>query len=358
MNFMLDGIRVIEVAPFYPGPFCTQILAEHGADVIKVEPPSGDPMRFNTVLFSVMNRNKKSVVLDLKKPEDLKRFMSLAKEADVIVEGFRPGVAKKLGIDYDSVRKVNKDIIYCSISGFGQDSEFSDIPVHDINLLSMNGVCTVSGLKDGVPKDPNVQLADFSSAMFAVVSIVMALFRREKTGEGEYIDVSMFDSSLAAIPLHTAAYLNNLGSLPYFISNPGYEVYKTKDGYVSIGMLDEPHFWNNLCRSLGLEEYLDLEFSKRLEESEEIREKIAEKISGFTNEEIFETFRKGNLPFGLVFDVKTGSKISEKRGILCRGYSDREFTAVGYPVVYRNFRPHRDGKVPTLGENNSLTGKE
>jgi len=134
---MLKGMRVLELASFYIGPFCTQILADLGADVIKIEPPFGEPLRF--YVFAAFNRNKKSVVIDLKSEKGREKFMDLARSVDVIVEGFRPGVAKRLGVDYESVRKVNSSVIYCSISGFGQDSELRDLPVHDINVLSFAG---------------------------------------------------------------------------------------------------------------------------------------------------------------------------------------------------------------------------
>ena len=349
---MLEGIRVIEIAPFYPGPFCTQILAEHGAEVIKIEPPMGDPMRFNPEMLAAINRNKRSLVLNLKEKSDLETFFNLVKDSDVVVEGFRPGVAKKLGIAYEGVKKVNPMIIYCSISGFGQDSELSDIPVHDINVLSMNGICRITGLKSGRPADPNVQLADFSSAMFATIAILMALIKRERTGEGEYIDVSMYDSSFAAVPLHTSRYLNGGGDLKDFISNPGYDIYQTKDGFVSLGMLDEPHFWKNLCNALGLERYANLSYDERIESYGEIRSEIAKAISGYTSKEIFDLFRKSNLPFGLVNDTLEGSKLFEKRGFLAKSFYDKEYIVASFPVLYKEIKLRRDGRAPKLGENN------
>ncbi|MBO8181355.1 MAG: CoA transferase [Archaeoglobus sp.] len=351
---MLGGLRVIEIAPFYPGPFCTQILAEHGAEVIKVEPPNGDPMRFNPEMFAAINRNKKSVVLNLKEKSGVETFLRLAKTSDVIVEGFRPGVAKKLGIDYDAVKRVNERIIYCSISGFGQDSEFLDIPVHDINVLSMNGVCRITGLKIGKPLDPNVQLADFSSAMFAAVAILMALIKREKTGEGEYIDVSMYDSSFAAVPLHTSRYLNGGSDLDDFISNPGYDIYRTRDGFVSLGMLDEPHFWRNLCNALKLERYADLSYKERIRRYKEIRDEIEKAIAEYTLNEIFELFRKSNLPFGIVNDTSKGAELYRARGFLAKSFYGKEYTIASFPVAYKSTRLRRDGKAPELGENNDL----
>ena len=181
---MLEGIKVVEIAYFYPGPYCTQLLAELGAEVIKIEPPSGDPMRYNKAIFAALNRNKRSLFLDLKREEGKEKFFEVVKNADVVVEGFRPGVAKKLGIDYESVKKINQSIIYCSISGFGQNSSLKDVPVHDINIMSFAGVCKITGLKFDKPMDPNVQLSDYASAMFATISVLAALIRRIKNGEG------------------------------------------------------------------------------------------------------------------------------------------------------------------------------
>jgi crotonobetainyl-CoA:carnitine CoA-transferase CaiB-like acyl-CoA transferase len=353
---MLEGIRVIEIAPFYPGPFCTQILAEHGAEVIKVEPPSGDPMRAKPEIFAAINRNKKSVVIDLKEKSGLRSFFKLVKNSDILVEGFRPGVARRLGIDYESVSGVNERIIYCSISGFGQTSELSTLAVHDINVLSFSGVCRIAGLKAGVPLDPNVQLADFSSAMFATIAILMALFRRERSGKGEYIDVSMFDASFAAIPLHTSAYLNGLGDLKDFILNPGYEIYRTKDGYVSLGMLYEQHFWENLCKVLDLGRYLDLSYEERIARYEEIKGEIEKKISKYSSDEISKLFSKSNVPFGVVNYIEEGSAIFERRGLLAKSLYGKEYTVASFPALYRNFNVKRDGRAPHLGENSDLLG--
>lgn len=267
---MLEGMRVLELASFYIGPFCTQILADLGADVIKVEPPFGEPLRFYDAIFAAFNRNKKSVVIDLKNEKGREKFMDLARGVDVIVEGFRPGVAKRLGVDYESVRKVNSSVIYCSISGFGQDSELRDLPVHDINVLSFAGICRLTELKVGRPEDPNVQLSDFAAAVYAAISILAAYIRKLKTGEGTYIDLGMLDSVYAAIPAHTAHILNGLGYVRDFVENPGYGIYRTRDGYVSLGVLGEPHFWKKLCKALQLD-YGDLGYRERMERYEEIR---------------------------------------------------------------------------------------
>ena len=303
---MLDGMRVVEVAYYYPAPYCCKILADLGAEVIKIEPPQGDPMRYRKEIFANFNYNKKIVKMDLKKEEDLKRFYDLVRESDVVVEGFRVGVAKKLKIDYQTLRAINPSIIYCSITGFGQKNAAK--PVHDINVLSLAGVCSITGLKFGKPEDPNVQLSDFASSVFAAISILAAYVHKLRTGEGRYIDVSMFNSALAAIPLHVASFGNGKGVIKDFISNPGYRIYKAKDGYVSIGILDEPKFWSEFCRALGLD-YGDLSFDERIRRDEEISEKIANRLRELRVEEIEELL--GDIPCGVVKNLEEVLENSE-----------------------------------------------
>lgn len=164
----------------------------------------------------------------------------------------------------------------------------------------------------------------------------------------------MYDSSFAAIPLHTSRYLNSGKDLEDFILNPGYDIYKTKDGFVSLGMLDEPHFWKNLCVALKLEKYINLSYDERIRGYSEIRGEIEKRISKYSSREIFELFRKSNLPFGVVKDVLEGSKLCEKRGFLAKSYYGKEYTVVTFPVVYKGMKLRRDGKAPKIGENNDL----
>ncbi|RLI76106.1 CoA transferase [Archaeoglobales archaeon] len=345
---MLEGIKVVEVAYFYPGPYCTQLLAELGAEVIKIEPLGGEPMRYNKATFAALNRNKKSMFLDLKSEKDKQKFFEVVKDSDVVVEGFRPGVAKKLGIDYESVKKINPTIIYCSISGFGQDSSLKDIPVHDINVMSFAGICKITGLKFDKPTDPNVQLSDYASAMFAAVSILAALIRKTKSGEGCYIDLSMMDSAFASIPLHTSQLLNSLGNLKDFVRNPGYEIYEVKDGFVSLGIMDEPHFWRNLCNVLDIK-FAEIGYAERIERYDELKKTIQEKLGKYNVNEVSGLLRKANVPFGIVNSVEDAKSIVDERGILGRAkYDGKIYDIVGFPAVFSNYKPRRDGEVPEL----------
>lgn len=294
---MLEGMLVVELAYYYPGPYCCRILRDLGAEVIKVESPEGDPMRYRPEIFASLNRGKRIVKLNLKEDRGREEFYRLAENADVIVEGFRPGVARRLGVDYERISEINEGIIYCSITGFGQNSRFTR-PVHDINVLAMAGICEISGLLTGRPVDPNVQLSDFSSAVFAAISIIAAYVQKLKTGKGTYIDLSMFDSALASVPLHTSAILNAGEHMRDFGGNPGYRIYRARDCYVSLGILDEPRFWDEMCRALRLE-FEGMSFEERLERAEEVERAIADRVSMMGREEIERAFGE-RIPYGIV----------------------------------------------------------
>ena len=193
---LLKGIKVLDLSSLLPGPLCSMMLADLGAEVIKIESPKGDMMRtFENSFFKALNRNKKSIVIDLKTSEGKQIFKRLAKNADVIIEGFRPGKLGSLGLGYNEIRKINPKIIYCSITGYGQKGKNKDKAGHDLNYSALSGMLHVISEK---PIVPGVQIADVSSAFIAAFSIASSLLQRERTDKGNYIDVSMFRSSLFA----------------------------------------------------------------------------------------------------------------------------------------------------------------
>ena len=265
MSGALEGIRVIDLSRMLPGPYCSMILADHGARVIAIE-----DKRYMTdeLLISPVNRNKDHMTLNLKTGEGKEIFFRLMRNADVVMEGFRPGVTKRLGIDYATLRKVNPKIIYCSITGYGQDGPYRDIAGHDVNYLSFSGVLDLIGEKDGPPCIPGIQVADLvGGGMNAAIGILLALVARARTGEGQYIDISMTDGmvGLLPVPLHL---LQKHGQVPSrsdtMLSHryACYNVYETADGrYISIGAL-ENRFWMNLCELLGVPEYGALQYDE------------------------------------------------------------------------------------------------
>ncbi|MGD9240814.1 MAG: CaiB/BaiF CoA-transferase family protein [Desulfobacterales bacterium] len=259
----LDGITVIDLSRLLPGPYCSMILADHGARVIAIESRQfiADGLFFNTI-----NRNKEHMTLNLKTKEGQKIFFQLVAKADVILEGFRPGVVDRLGVDYKRVCEVNSKIIYCSISGYGQNGPFRDRVGHDVNYLSFSGVLNLIGEPDRPPSIPGIQIADIAAGgMNAAIGILLALFAREKTGKGQYIDISMTDGMIGFLPV--ALYFQQLTG-----KDPGrgntmlshryacYNTYETSDGrFLSIGAV-ENRFWKRLCDHLGVSEYTTLQY--------------------------------------------------------------------------------------------------
>jgi crotonobetainyl-CoA:carnitine CoA-transferase CaiB-like acyl-CoA transferase len=277
----LDGIRVLDLTRLLPGAVATQYLRDFGAEIIKIEPPvTGDYSRHflsvagETPIFTATNRGKKSVVLDLKNPHARDVMIRLAENADVLIEGFRPGVMTRLGLDYDDLKSRNPRLIGVAITGYGQSGPYRDMAGHDLNYLSLAGVLDLIGPKDGSPVIPGVQIADLSGgAMQAVIGVLLALAARERTGEGQFVDVSMMNGS-AALLVFPLAYLHATGSQ----SERGndvlsgryacYNVYRCSDDrWISVGAL-ESRFWGTLCRELGRPELIKDQFAEEPRQSE------------------------------------------------------------------------------------------
>jgi crotonobetainyl-CoA:carnitine CoA-transferase CaiB-like acyl-CoA transferase len=261
----LSGIKVLDLSRLLPGPYCSMILADHGARVIAIE-----DRRFmdDGLFFSQAYRNKEHMALNLKTEEGKKIFFRLVNDADVILEGFRPGVVQRLGVDYGTVYKVNQKIIYCSISGYGQTGPYHDRAGHDVNYLSISGVLDLIGQANHPPSIPGIQIADIAGGgMNAAIGILMALFAREKTGKGQYIDISMTDGMVGF--MSAAFFLKQItGQFPErgdsILSHryACYNTYETADGrYISVGTV-ENRFWKNLCEFLEVPEYTPLQYDE------------------------------------------------------------------------------------------------
>ena len=261
----LDGITVIDISRLLPGPFCSMILADHGARVIAIE-----DRRYEAegLYVPTINRNKSHMTLNLKSEQGKKIFFQLIEKADVLLEGFRPGVTNRLGIDYEKIKTVNSRIVYCSVTGFGQTGDYSNRAGHDIDYLSIAGILDVIGKPDQPPIVPGIQIADIAGGgMSAAIGILLALFKRERTGKGQYIDISMTDSMVSFLPVAQHLF-NLLGELPVrgdsLLSHryAFYNTYETSDGrYISIGAL-EHRFWTVLCNHLGKPEFIPLQFDE------------------------------------------------------------------------------------------------
>ena len=270
MCLMLQGIRIIDFSQYLPGPHATLRLVEMGAEVIKVESPHGDPARPATaqkgegLVFLAQNRNKKSIVLNLKDADERKAALNLIRDADVVIEGFRPGVVSRIGIGYEDVLKVKKDIIYCSLSGYGQTGEMSKMGGHDINYLSLSGVLSQFKDQNGRPILPSTTIADLVAGIVTSEAILGALIKKMRTGEGSYIDLSITDAVLTLMANHTVIQSvtgDENGVSKLNSKHICYSLYETKDGrYVSLGAL-EPKFWHNFCHALNKADWVPAHFS-------------------------------------------------------------------------------------------------
>jgi len=245
----LDGVRVVDFSMFVPGPFCTAILADLGADVVKVESLNGDPGRgYVPVQFRTENRNKRSIALDLKKPESREVVARLAKEADIAIEGFRPGVAKRLGIDCETLRQSNPKLIHCSISGYGQTGPWRERPGHDVNYVAAAGALAFPGQWLKPPSRSSLPVADMAGGSFAAISVLAALHERARTGRPSQIDLSLFEAGF-----FWAAMRHSLDKKvdPRAHLFPVNDIFETKDGKrLTLGILEE-HFWKNFLKGVG-----------------------------------------------------------------------------------------------------------
>lgn len=274
MSGPLSGTVVLDLTRLQPGNYATLLMGDLGADVIKVEEPGrGDYIRLTPPIVGdmsaahmVLNRNKKSITLNLKKPEGAELLHRLVETADVLVESFRPGVMQRLGVGYETLAGVNPSLVYAAITGYGQDGPYRTHVGHDINYLAISGVLGATGEAGGPPVLPSVQVADLAGAMMAVVGVLAALVSRGQTGAGEFVDVSMMDASLSWLALHLAPWLAGEPALRpgegYLNGgHPFYRVYRCADDkFLSVGAL-EPKFWAALCGAIEMPELTDEQFA-------------------------------------------------------------------------------------------------
>ncbi|MDQ6841112.1 MAG: CoA transferase [Actinomycetota bacterium] len=278
MTPALDGLRILDLTRLLPGGFCTLMLADFGADVIKVEDTGmGDYIRWSppyyegahesarSALFLALNRGKRSIRLDLKHDRGQEVLLALARDADILIESFRPGVLDRLGVGYERLEQENPGLIYCAITGYGQDGPNRDRPGHDINYLALGGLLGLGGEADGPPVQAAAQIADVGGgALMAVMGILVALHERERSGRGQMVDCSMFDGALSWLAMVAAQTLAGgrsarRGELMLAGSLVCYRPYACVDGYVAFGAL-EPKFWSAFCRGVGRDDLLDHAF--------------------------------------------------------------------------------------------------
>ncbi|WP_270182010.1 CaiB/BaiF CoA transferase family protein [Alkalihalobacillus sp. CinArs1] len=263
---MLEGVRVLDFTQYLPGPYATQRLADLGAEVIKVEPPNGDPARqmADGLVYEANNRGKKSIAVDLKVTAKVNELSEILQTVDVVIESFRPGVMKRIGLHYDEVKKIKRDIVYCSLSGFGQSGTHAHLGSHDLNYQGLSGLLSQHLDGNGRPVQPTFTTVDYGGGIVASERISAALFQRERTGNGCYLDLALNDVPLTMMGTHALYHLKkNKQDGPDFIDGSVvcYGLYETKDRrFVSLAAL-EPHFWKNFCHGVGKVEWLPHAFS-------------------------------------------------------------------------------------------------
>lgn len=278
----LAGVLVADLTCTGPGPYCTQLLHRLGARVIKFEPPYGDVTRLFPELFRSLNAGKESVVADLRSLDDLRMFLAVGRKADVVTEGWRPGVADRLGVGYETIRALNQSVVYCSLSGYGLEGPLRDRPGHDVNYLAASGLLRLLA-GERAPSVPGLPLADLAGGLMAALRIVAGLHQASSSSRGCHIDSSVAGAVRNWVevvgPSGTAA-LDLLQRLP------AYGLFETADGeLLSLGIVHEDHFWDRLCELIGRRDLQGIDFGQRNERAEELRAVVRQVVAERTRSE-------------------------------------------------------------------------
>ncbi|MBF0817075.1 CoA transferase [Microbacterium paludicola] len=317
----LDGIRVLDLSQIMSGPFCTMMLADLGADVVKIENPKGGDQTRSSWGYSVvgddsraflsLNRNKRSVRLDLKDSADLARFYELVRDADVVIENFRPGVADRLGVGYDAISAANPRIVYASISGFGQTGPYSAYPGYDLIAQAMTGVMSIMGEEGRPPVKSAIPIADLGSGLFCAVGILAALIERERSGVGQRIETSLFESALAMSVWESTEFWST-GESPRPLGSANrmsapYQALRTADGYLTIGANNEK-LWRRLCEVIGAPELITdaryLDNNARMDHRVELADDLERLLATATTDDWVARLLAAGVPAGPIRDYR------------------------------------------------------
>lgn len=315
----LDGIRIIDFSKALAGPYCTMLLADMGAEVIKVEMPgSGDDSRGwgppfiegESAYFLSINRNKKSITLNLKDDKAKEIALKIIEKADIVLESNRPGVMTKLGLDYETVKKINSGIIYCSISGFGQTGPYSKRPGFDQVIQGYGGIMGLTGEKGGGPLKVGIAVTDIATGMFAATGILTALFHRERTGQGQHVDASMLDGQVSWLTYQAGRYLAS-GNVPQRLGSAHplivpYQDFEASDGFINIAAGND-NLWKKFCEVTDLSDIVnDPKFAtnpKRVENRDEVVAIVSKKIKTKTMQEWLDILNDAGVPCGPIYTV-------------------------------------------------------
>lgn len=366
----LENVRILDLTRVLSGPFCTAMLADMGAHVIKVEHPKGgdgsrEPsaaINGESLYFMSLNRGKKGIALNLKDEKGIKVLKSLVEKSDVIVENFRPGVMEKLGLSYEDLKKINPEIIYASISGFGQYSPLKNLPAFDMVAQAMGGIMSVNGGAGAPPTRVGVSIGDTSTALYTAFAIVTALYNKEKTGKGQAIDVSMVDSVFSLLEMSLFKYLGDDGEVSGRIGSRHptsypYDVFEAKDGYFTISTFDNTGFLR-LCTAMEKKTLLTderfLTDTIRGKNDADLKEIIHTWSKALTVDQVLETLEKNSVPSSPIYDI---GQIAESDHIKVRQMLvDVEHPVAGktrlpaLPIKFSNTPAKIQGPSPLLGE--------
>ena len=368
----LDGIRVLDVSQVMAGPFCSMLLGDMGADVIKIEPPEGDQTRHamafkmkgaDSLGFFNLNRNKRSFALDLKQPAAREIFYRLARTADVVVENYRPGVTRKLGIDYPVLREVNPRLVYASISGFGQTGPWAQRPGFDLIAQAMSGVMSITGQPGGLPTKAGVPVSDIGCALFALYGIFSALMLRSKTGRGQYVDASLFEAAIA-FSIWDISEFWGTGQVPAPLGTANrfsapYQAVRAQDGYFVFGA-NSNRLWQTLC---GVLERPDLasdsrfaNIADRLHNRTVLIDELEKSFAARTSSEWVDILLAAGIPAGPILnyaEALASEQVTAREAVMELDHPvEGRVKSIGFPVklsetVQRVRRP-----PPLLGEHN------
>jgi crotonobetainyl-CoA:carnitine CoA-transferase CaiB-like acyl-CoA transferase len=362
----LAGLKVLDLTRLLPGGFCTLLFADMGADVLKIEEPGkGDYIRwmdpFKGGMSSghiALNRGKRSMTLNLKHERGREVLLRLVRDADVLIESFRPGVMDRLGVGYERLAQENPKLIYCAITGYGQDGPYKDRAGHDINYLGFGGVLGIIGPRDGDPAIAGVQIADVGGgALMGAVGILAALHDRARTGRGRFVDISMLDGAVSWLAMHAAGYFMDgipprRGEMRLAGGIACYRVYRCADGkHVTVGAL-EPQFWAALCKALDVPEFIERHYAPP-EEQDKMAERIQEILLRRTRDEWVTELADLDACFGPVNDFE--ETFSDPH-VLARNMRVEVPTpegptgAVGNPIKMLGEAPLEPGPAPAFGE--------
>lgn len=368
----LEGIEVLDLGQLYNGPYCSLILSYLGADVIKIEPPFGEPLRSRVDDDSeppemvMINSTKDGITLNLKSDRGKRMLKELVKDTDVLVENYGVGTMENLGVGYDTLSDLNPALVYAHGSGFGEEGPYQNYPAMDLTIQAIGGVMDVTGFADGPPVKAGIAIADFLGGIHLAAGVLAALYEREQTGEGQFVEVSMHDATYPTMTSPLAAHYHGsdaphrTGNRHSGLAHCPYNVYETQDGYIAIFCVVDKH-WRRLLHVLGRDDLLDdprYETNvKRTEHMEEIDAMIEEQTRDYDRDEFAARLREAGVPCG---PVKSVDEVAADPHLKSRGMIqevdhpnyDGEIRAHGSPIRLSNAEQPDVTPSPTKGENN------